>query len=552
MYYFFSLFFNMSKRLRNLSFLVSGAGFYWLAGIGFMTFVTVFSVFSPLVLSIDSASGFLAYKGTVETGIFNVAQDVSQEDISVVNNQFVSWWSPGQWIYPGILSYFLGLKMGAASIIVTIVFSILGLWGFYKVFVYFNFTPAIIVPSIVAIILSNTFYNSFIFYQGGEILSFGVFPWFLLFVLRLRNINILVLLGVFVFFLLCFISKITLVLYCALAILFKIVEPLWCEILKSRNVNRHMFRNIALVIPLLAACWMIYFAYLSKGAHIPFFNTFHIEVKDFLAPLASPFLSFLSFQTIIFRIEKLAQNILPPAQVGFIQLSFYFFVILLAFRIIFFALKKKLFPASYERLLLVLMGGSTIFFIVSQMFDTNDYTNSRHYKLLGYLLVPAIFSLLRERLKHSLSIIVGIFCLYSVFDVIYSKNKWTHNRYISANYFYRNYDNLDNLDNLDQTSYKVLMELNQEIPKFVKGRPVVFFVEATPDIAIDLMHRTVFDSERVKFGSARYNGNGATVYMAVSHKTLVQFPDIIRQMLPDYPKADIIKTTGNYLFYKLE
>ena len=130
---------------------------------------------------------FLAYKGTLQTGRFNVMQLVSPEDISTIQNHFVAWWSPGQWMVPGLLHSLLGCRLGVASIIITVLFSLIGLYGFYRLYRYFEFSIPITITALLIIVLSDAFYTSYIIYQGGEILSFGVFPWFLLFVVKLNK-----------------------------------------------------------------------------------------------------------------------------------------------------------------------------------------------------------------------------------------------------------------------------------------------------------------------------------------------------------------------------
>src|ERR1044071_8727383 len=86
--------------------------------------------FAPLVLSTDSLYGFLAYKGSMQTGSFNMIADVSPNNINLVQKEFVSWWSPGQWVVPGLIHYVTGIKLGLASIITTLLFAAAGMAGY--------------------------------------------------------------------------------------------------------------------------------------------------------------------------------------------------------------------------------------------------------------------------------------------------------------------------------------------------------------------------------------------------------------------------------------
>src|SRR5215467_8467587 len=102
--------------------------------IALFIFATAYLFFRPLIVSIDSIQGFLAYKGTIQTGEFNVRAEVSPSDINKDNLFFVSWWSPGQWMFPVFFCYIMHLNLGISAVIVTILSSVAGVFGFYKVF----------------------------------------------------------------------------------------------------------------------------------------------------------------------------------------------------------------------------------------------------------------------------------------------------------------------------------------------------------------------------------------------------------------------------------
>jgi hypothetical protein len=140
-----------------------------------LSLACVLLFFYPLIVSIDSIEGFLVYKGTVQSGAFNCRAEISYVNLNLDDLIFVSWWSPGQWLCPGLFSYLLGIKLGVSAIIITILCSISGFVGFYKLFRFFEFSKEISLYSLLLIFCSYTFFYSFIVYQGGEILSFGIF-----------------------------------------------------------------------------------------------------------------------------------------------------------------------------------------------------------------------------------------------------------------------------------------------------------------------------------------------------------------------------------------
>ncbi|HEY4935311.1 MAG TPA: hypothetical protein VII44_01950, partial [Puia sp.] len=227
--------------------------------------LTVFSVYCfsrPLVLSIDSAYGFLAYKGTLFFHSFNVLQDIPTSDIRRVDPVFMSWWSPGQWIFPGLLNFFFDVRLGVASIFITLASLISGLIGYYRIFAFFRFPSVISILSLLIIFSSSSLYYCFVIYQGGEILEFAFFPWFLLYVIRIRKVSVWNVFGIAILFLLCFIAKTTLLVYCTVVLmakLFLLSKP------SSDARFRFSFNNLLLLLPAMLLTILISIFYLSRG-----------------------------------------------------------------------------------------------------------------------------------------------------------------------------------------------------------------------------------------------------------------------------------------------
>lgn len=489
--------------------------------------------------------GFLAYKGTLQTGRFNVMQLVNPEDISTIQNHFVAWWSPGQWMVPGLLHSLLGCRLGVASIVITVLFSLIGLCGFYRLYRYFGFSIPIIVTALLIIVLSDVFYTSYIIYQGGEILSFGVFPWFLLFVVKLNKTGWKEMLLFSVFFLICFTAKITLVLYCSLVVCYKIFEEVILFFLRGCRLKKYISPAIWLSIPWLVICSGIYFFYLQKGPRITLIHQFSPQLSDILVPLSSPLSSLMSVQTIILRAQKM---ITETNSHQYISLFFYFVLSIVTVIAIYFILKQTHISKKYAGILIVLYGGVTLFFMTGYLFDTNIDKNVRHFKLLGFMFLPAFLSLL-QNLKM-LRVLTFLFLFYGVSDFVYLKVKWSENRYLSVNYFYRNYYDPDNIDKIGIQTYKKLIALDQSTPLQFGKQPVIFFYEGNPDIAIDIKHPGVFETDKLKLSSSKYFGNKATVFIVVTKKTFFSAPDFLRQLLPDYRDFEKIDETNDCLFFK--
>lgn len=512
----------------------------------FFLFIAICLCILPLVVSLDSIYGFWAYNGTVQTGCFNSLQEVSQADVAIVKNHFVAWWSPGQWMAPGLISFLTGSKLGVSSIIITVIFSALGIVGFYKLFRYFEFSVSVTILSLLIIELNDVFYTQFVIYQGGEVLSFGIFPWFLLFVSKMNIFSWSKILFFFIFFLGCFVAKTTLIVYCSIIIFYKIFEKFIQKDFSGNHANT-LNKATLLWMGILWAigCGFIKLFYIQKGPRIVFIDKFNPELSDILIPISSPLSGILSVQTIIQRIQK---AITINIHNEYISLILYFILGGCTIVVLYTAFKNQKISNNYLSIFTSLYMGVGLFFIAGYLFDANIDKNIRHFKFLGCLFVPVLVSQVQK-----LSIVrtfVFLFAIYSICDFVYLKNKWSKSRYISKNYFFRNYYHPDDIDKVDEQTYGKIMTFDQSIPLHIEKRPVIFFLESNFDIAIDIRHPSVFEMEGAKLGSKEYRGNGAVVFIAVSKETFYSTNNLFKRLLPDYSKVEKIDETDQYLFFR--
>jgi hypothetical protein len=135
----------------------------------------------------DSAWGFLGWYGGKGLRFNHVAQ-VNPDDIATDVLSFVTWWTPGQHVLPGLLER-AGLPLGLAIIVVDALFSLIGLAGWYSLYRGFGFPATSSAIALAIIVFARHFALPFGIYNGGEILLFGVAPWFLLLVWRLRRLT---------------------------------------------------------------------------------------------------------------------------------------------------------------------------------------------------------------------------------------------------------------------------------------------------------------------------------------------------------------------------
>ena len=143
------------------------------------------AIVRPTMFS-DSGWGFLGWYTQDRASAFNFSLGPDPGNIAREVEHFMTTWTPGQHVLPGLLER-LGMSLGLAIIVVVAVFSALGLVGFYYLYRAFGF-PLETTALALLIVACNRFFNlPFTIYNGGEVLLFGVTPWFVLMAWRLRD-----------------------------------------------------------------------------------------------------------------------------------------------------------------------------------------------------------------------------------------------------------------------------------------------------------------------------------------------------------------------------
>jgi hypothetical protein len=503
--------------------------------IALLFFSSIYLCFSPLIVSIDSIEGFLTYKQALLSGTLNFWSEVSPSDVNLDHLRFGGYWSPGQWFYPGILNYLFHLKLGTAAIIVTISCMISGTVGFYRVGRYFNFSADTCLYSLILIFCSYTFYYSLIVYQGGEILSFGIFPWFVYYVLSAKKPSLRNLVIIAVLYFLCFVAKFTLLIYCPIVIGFKIVEPTLRKYFAGEKSFSSNSNVLWYALPIIAVSIPLYYFFLSKYPLLH--GRFDPTALDVLTPLSSPLLSILSFHQVIGRIGG--------QDVSSTTVNLLYFILFIAFLFLgYLILRNKHISVLYKGFLAMLYFGICFFFIFSYLFNRVDQS-PRHFKFLGYMLLPGLLTVAGSYLKKTqLQIIVALICLVGTAGFVYLKQDWIKGRFVSQNYFYRNFDNKVLLDQLDKESYKKLLAIAKSAPP-----SAIFFIQATLDIAIDIPFRCIIPWKNL---DQKYYGHGPIVFACLTQDALKRYPNLLTQKFPGYHSFHLLDQTKSFVFYKCE
>ncbi len=154
------------------------------AAVGVTLAYTLASLIVRPTMYSDSGWGFLGWDAG--TGLpLNYVAYVDPADIARDGIGFPTWWSPGQYVVPGLLEM-MGLDLGRAMTVTSALSSLLGLAGWFVLYRSFNFPVVTSAVAVALVAFTRHFALPFGNYNGGEVLMFGAAPWFLVLVWRLR------------------------------------------------------------------------------------------------------------------------------------------------------------------------------------------------------------------------------------------------------------------------------------------------------------------------------------------------------------------------------
>ncbi len=141
--------------------------------------LTVVSVLFPPILKYYPGMGMQEWRTLAQGGSANSVVAPDPADISRDRTKFTAWWSPGQYLIPGVLTTF-GLRLGTALSITAGLSLLCCLLGWIRVFRHFAFSDQAATFGVAC--LSTFRYSTLPFgnYNGGEILLQGITPWLIL------------------------------------------------------------------------------------------------------------------------------------------------------------------------------------------------------------------------------------------------------------------------------------------------------------------------------------------------------------------------------------
>ena len=215
------------------------------------------SLLVPPFIDWDSAVGFLAWRGTL-LGAANSIISPDPANIAHDTVGFLTVWSPGQYLIPGVISL-IGVPLGVAMTLTVVLALLASLIGW--VMVVREFAPRTSLAILVVLLIGSFHYSTHAFgtYHGGEILLQAATPWLVLTGYRIPEMDVLpagLLAAGAVFF--AFLAKLTGLIVVAAAL----AAGNMVSLAFGRRTTHGM---IGSALGALAALVILYVAFLSRG-----------------------------------------------------------------------------------------------------------------------------------------------------------------------------------------------------------------------------------------------------------------------------------------------
>ncbi len=449
---------------------------YALVGALLLVYAAGAFVVGPSMTS-DSAWGFLVLDSMTDGAPFNQWTEPDPDDIAEDHQTFQAAWAPGQYLLPAAAER-LGFTLGAATNVVTLIFSALGLLGWHRLYRAWGFPPLSCAMALAVIAGGKLFALPFGIYNGGEVLLFGTLPWFTLLLWKARALRpaqaVAIGLGVVV---LVFVKLSGLVF--GLAALAAIAAPdLWpSPVVKMRRPVTAF--AIALVVSgAFYVCWT------SRGWTAADVQGLHPErlLTHAAAGVSAALTSMLSLGDLAARVfTGLNDPILPSLDPIYIAAS------VPALALLFFV-SRRLRPSfpDYLRFALTLSAIYIAVLTIVYVVDGAIIVEDRHYRPIGLVLLIGVVHVLAAVRGPGRVAVIGVAALSFTYGVASYANHLKENLAHPRSERGFRYANLS----------RPVLDFLKSDPSLVGPRSVV--VVPTPELRLDLRHARVIVGDQVQ------------------------------------------------------
>lgn len=475
---------------------------------------------SPPALFPDPADGFKVMRSMEMGGGFNQWVTPNPDDLTKNSTQFLTWWSPGQYMVPYIFKLIFGINTGQAAALTITLCQLLGLWGFYKFFKKIGFSSTIAAASMFVIACQQFFILPYVYYPGGELLLFGFLGWFLYGCTAFKSPGLLMAVFVLASGILGFFCKSSIMWMFLAGLLF-----LWIRLSSKKPLSDWIKNGLWIGVPAIVAIATIWVSFLSKGQNPASISSgIKFTLKALTFPLASPLLAGFSVDDIcnglIFHNDK-------PIFSDTGALILIAALALVSVWLIWLILKKVPDP-NYKLFIRVFYLASLVFFIQVYLRQMLISYEARHFRIIGLMIIPGIIYLVSKSATvyrvPFVIIVVGI----AITSVIYVVRGYTYNKNIGAHgasgFTERGIDQkaLNQVMALDdQNTNAIFVFVSESMPLEIKHNRVI----SLPAISDDL---------KIEFDDYEQGGHAGPLFIILPEKYAGPKEKMILKAFPDY------------------
>lgn len=503
----------------------------------FVLLTGVILFFIPPSLFTDPAQGFQVLRSMLLGSSFNNIESPDQGDISQNYTQFLTWWSPGQYLAPYFFKLVSGANWGQGIAITTTLAEFCGLAGFYCFFKKLGFTPIIAALSLAFIICQEAFMIPHFYYNGGEILLFSFEGWFLYGCLTLTKPGLKLLLFVLLSGFFGFFLKSSFLWMYAAGLL-----CLWIRLSENKpNIFAWLKNALWTGIPAAVSLAIIYLTFISKGeSPVTTSNGLTINAATFSFPLASPILAGFSVDDLL---NGLMDHIRKPMFGE--QWSMVILIIAAALSVLLVISIFRYVPNQNCRLfLLVFYVVSILFFGFSYMRQLNISMESRHFRIIGLLIAPGVIYLVSE-FKRPVYKLLFVLVLTGI--AFQSFSYLIHGYKINSSVA-RGITGIAQ-PNIDQPSLNQVMKLDKQ----KRGATFVFIGD---DIGLEIWHnrfialQPIGDDLKIKIDDYRYEGHAGPLYIILSESYNGPKEKMVMKCFPGYKGFMVSMLSKDFVLYE--
>ncbi|HEY4324138.1 MAG TPA: hypothetical protein VGN20_09130 [Mucilaginibacter sp.] len=484
----------------------------------------------------DPGMGFQVLRCMEHGGSFNVFTSPDQGNISQNYSEFLTWWSPGQYVIPWFFKLIAGVNTGRAIAITITVAQLFGLAGFYAFFKKIGFTPLISAVGIVFIICQQAFVAPYVFYNGGETLLFAFEGWFLYGCTALQKPGLkLVLFVLFCGWIGFFLKSSFLWIYAAG------LCYLWVRLSSaSSGILGWVKKGLWIAIPAGISLACIYLFFLSKGENPASASSgLKLTAETFTFPLASPILSGFSFDDLVNGLMfHNGPPIFNPTWSIVIVIILAVASLLLMIRLI-----RSIPNKNYGLVLFVFYAVALLFFGFAFLRQLSISYEARHFRIIGLLIAPGVIYLI-SRLKSLYQLTFGaLFLAIACISFSYLTKGFKINKNINAK-------GISGISQpfIDQPSLNHIMALDKE------NRNATF-VFVSIDLGLEIKNNrvitlpTIGDDLKIEVDDYRYDGHAGSLFIVLPETYAGPKEKMIMKSFPGYKGFNLSMLSDKYVLY---